>query len=225
MLCDYRQKLGGVVNRQKIYILHSHLFAKQSHTRTYQHSISFILFSELFAPMRKGKIFSANHIFSGNAKTLYIHIQKFPEKYPGIHLEVPLNASKPSISYLKIHTRQIQVYHNWIFKSVCQIKIKWVEYFLISFFLEFTGDLCIIALRKKYLEYNLQPTQEPKKSDHPCHSEKRLYEKSMSNMNPQNHLHVVSFIGLNSGLKVHQIILAIRKRDLGGLGKVEFGNI
>ena len=134
MLCDYRQKLGGVVNRQKIYILHSHLFAKQSHTRTYQHSISFILFSELFAPMRKGKIFSANHIFSGNAKTLYIHIQKFPEKYPGIHLEVPLNASKPSISYLKIHTRQIQVYHNWIFKSVCQIKIKWVEYFLISFF-------------------------------------------------------------------------------------------
>jgi hypothetical protein len=55
--------------------------------------------------------------------------------------------------------------------------------------------------------------------------EKTLYEEIISDANPQNHLHIVSFIRLNSGLKVHQIILAIRKRDLGGLGKVEFSNI
>ena len=92
------------------------------------------------------------------------------------------------------------------------------------FFLEFTGDLCITALKRKYLEYIL-PTHESKKSDHPCHSDKRLYEKIISNTNSQNHLRIVPFVGLNSGLKVHQIILAIRKRDLGGLGKVEFSNI
>ena len=42
---------------------------------------------------------------------------------------------------------------------------------------------------------------------------------------PQDHLHVVSFIRLNSALKVHQIILAIRKSNLSCLGKVKFSYI
>jgi hypothetical protein len=42
---------------------------------------------------------------------------------------------------------------------------------------------------------------------------------------PQDHLHVVSFIRLNSGLKVHQIILAILKSNLSCLKKVKLNNI
>jgi len=51
-----------------------------------------------------------------------------------------------------------------------------------------------------------------------------LHEEIMS-FSSGTHLHVVSFVRLNSGLKVHQIILAIWKSNLGCLGKVKFSDI
>jgi len=51
-----------------------------------------------------------------------------------------------------------------------------------------------------------------------------LHEEIMS-FSSGTHLHVVSFVRLNRGLKVHQIILAIWKSNLGCLGKVKFSDI